>query len=141
MRRGWVVRTLLLEILKQLVMLPTKLGPFRKLVLAARGSQLSPYFEVLFLLRPLLGELLRYREREGGGDAPGLGELCQFLFATSTGLVGGGQERTRVLMVAAPMLLMSWTASSMTNMRTSNEGILSAGGYPRWCVVRSCRAW
>lgn len=77
-----MVRTLLLEILKQLVMLPTKLGPFRKLVLAARGSQLSAYFEVLFLLRPLLGELFRYREREGGGNAPDLEDSCQFLPAT-----------------------------------------------------------
>jgi len=57
------------------------------------------------------------------------------------GLVGEGQERTRVLMVAAPMLFMTWTASSMTNMRTSNEGILSVGGYPLRCALRSCRTW
>ena len=56
-------------------MLPTELGPFCKLVLAARGSQLSSYGQVLGLFRPLLGELLRYRDREGGGDAPDLEEF------------------------------------------------------------------
>lgn len=128
MRRGWVVRTLLLEVLKQLVVLPTKLGPFRKLVLAARGSQLSAHCEVFFLPRPLLGKLLRYREGEGGGDAPDLEEIVSVSARNIKGLVGerARTERTRVLMVAAPMLLMSWTASSMANMRTSNEGILSA---------------
>lgn len=96
MRRGWVVRTLLLKILKQLVVLPTKLGPFRKLVLAARGSQLSAHVEVLFLLRPLLGKLLRYREGERGGDAPDLeGVRVSVLLATSRAcLVGEGKNGT-----------------------------------------------
>ena len=42
-------------------------------------------------------------------------------------LVGGAQRHTNVLIVVAPMLLMSWITSSTMNMRTSKEGILAAG--------------
>lgn len=34
--------------------------------------------------------------------------------------------RTRLLMVAAPIVLMSWTTSSMRKTTTSSEGILAA---------------
>ena len=76
-------------------MLPTELGPFCKLVLAARGSQLSSYGQVLGLFRPLLGELLRYCDREGGGDAPDLEESCQYLPTRNMSRsFGGGRAET-----------------------------------------------
>lgn len=41
-------------------------------------------------------------------------------------------RRTRLLMVVAPMVLMSCTASSMTNMTTRRDGILFRVQVARW---------
>lgn len=50
--------------------------------------------------------------------------------------------RTRLLIVVAPIVLISWTASSMTKMTINNDGILSVFGDRRggW-LDRQLRVW
>lgn len=52
------------------------------------------------------------------------GQLLQWLFVVIVGM--RSKARTRLLIVAAPIVLTSWTNSSMTKMTTSRDGILAA---------------
>jgi hypothetical protein len=51
-------------------MLPPQLGPLGELVLAARRIEFVADGQVFFLLRALIGKLLRERRRDGEIDAP-----------------------------------------------------------------------
>ena len=65
-------RTLLLELLNQLVVMPSQLGPLGKLILAAGSIQVSPGLEEILLELPLLGIVLGQLGREGVDDGPKL---------------------------------------------------------------------
>lgn len=65
-------RTRGVELLKQLVVLSSQLGPFRKLVLAARCVELVPHAEVLRLELALLGRGLGRRHGEVVDQCPEL---------------------------------------------------------------------
>lgn len=64
------IRTRLVKLLDELVVLATQLGPFGKLVLAARGVELTADLEVVGLEDSLLAGGLGGRDREEVDERP-----------------------------------------------------------------------
>ena len=118
------LRTLLLQLVQQLVMMPPQLGPFCKLVLTARSVQVSAALEKLLLKLTLLGKVSGELCWEGSQDGPELCRERQKSATTRLGLLGPGLHSTIELIVVAPIVLMACTASSMRNIITSSDSIL-----------------
>jgi len=104
-------------------MLAPEFGPLCELVLAARRVELPTYRQIFFLLQPLFGKLSRNRNREGRHKLPNLSPASAHLDVA----IRGGDVCPRLtspLIVPAPIVLTSWTASSTMKITTSNEAIV-----------------